>query len=246
MVVAGGSLESPALLLRSQIGGPAVGRYLRLHPSVAVFGYYLEDQRSWWGPPHSGLSDEFADIQDGYGFLIEATQYTTGLGCSALPWVTGREHKELLSQKSQLVLKGGAQELRIRCHTTRSTRLRAVSGGYARGVRAGLLRESEGLGLGRVLNSYSTESARGHCRDPPATPGSAAAGRDLPWPAERVDPELETRFYELGVAAKMLRLPLAAACDLSSLKGPAGSIKSTAPAMTYGQSTRKQPWPGST
>jgi choline dehydrogenase-like flavoprotein len=98
VVVACGSLESPALLLRSQIGGPAVGRYLRLHPSVAVFGYYLEDQRSWWGPPHSGLSDEFADIQDGYGFLIEATQYTTGLGCSALPWVSGREHKELLSR----------------------------------------------------------------------------------------------------------------------------------------------------
>src|SRR3954454_3449489 len=38
VVVACGALETPALLLRSQIGGPAVGDYLRLHPAVAVFG----------------------------------------------------------------------------------------------------------------------------------------------------------------------------------------------------------------
>ena len=40
VVVAGGSLESPALLLRSGIGGPAVGDYLRLHPATAVVGVY--------------------------------------------------------------------------------------------------------------------------------------------------------------------------------------------------------------
>ena len=33
VVVACGSIESPALLLRSGIGGPAVGDYLRLHPA---------------------------------------------------------------------------------------------------------------------------------------------------------------------------------------------------------------------
>src|SRR5205814_8985366 len=43
VVVACGALESPALLMRSQIGGPAVGDYLRLHPALAVFGSYGED-----------------------------------------------------------------------------------------------------------------------------------------------------------------------------------------------------------
>ena len=38
VVVACGSLESPALLLRSGIGGPAAGDYLRLHPCTAVLG----------------------------------------------------------------------------------------------------------------------------------------------------------------------------------------------------------------
>lgn len=98
VVVACGALESPALLLRSGIGGPAVGRNLRLHPCVAVFGQYGEDQRAWWGAPHTFLSDEFADTGGGHGFLIEATQYTTAIAGSALPWTSGREHKELMAE----------------------------------------------------------------------------------------------------------------------------------------------------
>ena len=80
VVVAAGSLESPALLLRSQIGGPAVGNYLRIHPCTALFGIYGEDQEAWWGPPQAGLVDEFAAVEDGYGFLIETTQYAPGAG----------------------------------------------------------------------------------------------------------------------------------------------------------------------
>jgi choline dehydrogenase-like flavoprotein len=97
VVVAGGALESPALLLRSGIGGPAVGRYLRLHPCVAVFGQYGEDQRAWWGAPHTFLADEFADTGGGYGFLIEAAQYTTAIGGSALPWTTAAAHKAVMA-----------------------------------------------------------------------------------------------------------------------------------------------------
>ncbi|MFL5887336.1 MAG: GMC family oxidoreductase N-terminal domain-containing protein, partial [Thermoleophilaceae bacterium] len=40
VVVACGALESPALLKRSGIGGPAAGDYLRLHPCCAVLGRY--------------------------------------------------------------------------------------------------------------------------------------------------------------------------------------------------------------
>jgi choline dehydrogenase-like flavoprotein len=98
VVVACGSLESPALLLRSQIGGPAVGNHLRLHPCTALFGIYDKDQEAWWGAPQAGLVDEHAAVEDGHGFLIETTQYGPSLIGSALPFTTAREHKEMMER----------------------------------------------------------------------------------------------------------------------------------------------------
>jgi choline dehydrogenase-like flavoprotein len=93
VVVACGSLESPALLLRSGIGGPAVGDHLRLHPAHATLGIYSEDQQGWWGAPQTGLCDTFANNEDGYGFLIEGAQYAPAIGASAVPWTGGEAHK---------------------------------------------------------------------------------------------------------------------------------------------------------
>jgi choline dehydrogenase-like flavoprotein len=98
VVVACGSLESPALLLRSGIGGPAVGHNLRLHPSSVVGGAYGTDQQAWWGPPQAGLCNEFADTGEGYGFLIETAQYAPGLIGSATPWISGVDHKQRMEE----------------------------------------------------------------------------------------------------------------------------------------------------
>jgi choline dehydrogenase-like flavoprotein len=97
VVVACGALESPALLRRSGIGGPAVGDHLRLHPAAGIVGQYGTDQEAWLGAPHTGLVDEFAGVRDGYGFLIEGVQYTPGLTGSALPWSSAESHKELIA-----------------------------------------------------------------------------------------------------------------------------------------------------
>ncbi len=98
VIVACGALESPALLLRSGIGGRAVGDYLRLHPCTALFGYYPEDTQAWRGAPHAGLVHEFENVEDGYGFLIEGAQYTTGLAASALAYTDGPTHKAAMAQ----------------------------------------------------------------------------------------------------------------------------------------------------
>ncbi|CAN5147778.1 hypothetical protein BH24ACT23_BH24ACT23_03800 [soil metagenome] len=98
VVVACGAIESPALLLRSGIGGPAVGDYLRLHPTVAVTAYYDEPQNWMWGPPQSALSHQFADTGEGYGFLIEGAQATTGLFGGAVPWRSGADHKRRMRE----------------------------------------------------------------------------------------------------------------------------------------------------
>ena len=98
VVVAAGSLESPALLLRSGIGGPAAGNYLRIHPCTAVFGIYGSDQEASWGPPQAGLVDEFAAVEDGHGFLVETTQYGPSLIGSALPWESAAAHKAMMEK----------------------------------------------------------------------------------------------------------------------------------------------------
>lgn len=102
VIVAGGALETPALLLRSGLGGPAVGRHLHLHPVTVLVGMYPEVQRSWWGPPQAAVIDEYADLTDGFGFLVESPHFGTGLAASALPWLSGRDHKVLISRSANL------------------------------------------------------------------------------------------------------------------------------------------------
>jgi choline dehydrogenase-like flavoprotein len=93
VVVAAGALDTPALLLRSGLGGPACGEYLRLHPATAVIGVHEEPQQAWWGAPQTALSMEYADITDGYGYLVETSHASPGVTGSSVPWETGRQHK---------------------------------------------------------------------------------------------------------------------------------------------------------
>src|SRR3954454_18071720 len=93
VVVAAGALDTPAVLLRSGLGGPAAGDYLRLHPATAVIGIYAEPQKGWWGAPQSALSMEYADLQDGYGYLVETSHASPGVTGASVPWESGRQHK---------------------------------------------------------------------------------------------------------------------------------------------------------
>jgi choline dehydrogenase-like flavoprotein len=96
VVVACGALESPALLLRSGIGGAAVGDHLYLHPSSVVGALYGTETEAWWGAPQAALVDELADTGEGYGVLIETAQYAPGLVGSATPWTSGADHKQAM------------------------------------------------------------------------------------------------------------------------------------------------------
>ena len=97
VVVACGAIESPALLLRSGIGGPAVGKHLRLHPVGVVAGVYEDPIEGWIGQIQSALSDQFSQCEGDHGFLIEAITVAPGLVASSLPWVDGRSHKERMA-----------------------------------------------------------------------------------------------------------------------------------------------------
>jgi choline dehydrogenase-like flavoprotein len=97
VVVACGSIESPALLLRSGIGGPAAGKNLRVHPAYVVIGVYDDPVEGWNGQVQSALSDHFFEIEDGCGFLIEATGVLPAFLAPAMPWESGQQHKELMN-----------------------------------------------------------------------------------------------------------------------------------------------------
>ena len=93
VVVACGSIESPALLLRSGIGGPAVGKHLRLHPAAIVNGIYEEPIEAWIGQIQSEVSDHFASCEGEHGFLIESVGATPSIGAGGVPWRHGAQHK---------------------------------------------------------------------------------------------------------------------------------------------------------
>jgi choline dehydrogenase-like flavoprotein len=98
IVVACGSIESPALLLRSGIGGPAAGKHLRLHPASLVVGVYEQPIEGWIGQIQSALSDQFKDCEGEHGFLIEAVGSSPAIQAMSLPWDDGMKHKELLAR----------------------------------------------------------------------------------------------------------------------------------------------------
>ncbi|MGV9714054.1 GMC family oxidoreductase N-terminal domain-containing protein [Gordonia sp. NPDC003424] len=100
VVVAGGSMETPALLLRSGIGGPAAGANLRLHPAGLVSGLYGdEDLAPFRGPAQAGIMDEFAAGSDEHhAFLVEGVQQFPGLFASVTPWTSAAERKDLIGR----------------------------------------------------------------------------------------------------------------------------------------------------
>jgi choline dehydrogenase-like flavoprotein len=94
VVVAGGSVESPALLLRSGIGGPAAGKHLRLHPAAVVEGVYEEPIEGWIGQIQSEVAYHFAGCEGDWGFLIESAGTHPAIQATSYPFEDGRQLKE--------------------------------------------------------------------------------------------------------------------------------------------------------
>ena len=102
VVLACGALETPAVLLRSGLGGPAVGHHLRLHPVPMLMGVYAEQQRAWWGPPQGAIVDEHRGAVSGHGYLVETAHNHPGLIGMSVPWRSGRDHKLLMGRASEM------------------------------------------------------------------------------------------------------------------------------------------------
>jgi len=93
VVVAAGAIESPALLKRSGLTNPHIGRHLRLHPVTNVVGYYEEPVEPWTGSLQTIYSMQFANLKDHHGVWFEVAPAHPGLFGLGTPWDGGQAHK---------------------------------------------------------------------------------------------------------------------------------------------------------
>ena len=106
VVVAAGSIHSPALLLRSGVQLPALGRNLALHPATAVLAHMNEDVRPWTGTVQAHYSDQFADLDSGFGFKFETAPVHPSLQALAAPWESAASHRGRMVQLPRTGLVG--------------------------------------------------------------------------------------------------------------------------------------------
>jgi choline dehydrogenase-like flavoprotein len=90
-IVAGGTLGTPELLLRSGLGGAAVGRHLHIHPACWVGARYAEEVRGWDGVMQSYYIDQWEPQR----LLLEATFTPLAFGGAWLPGA-GSDHQRSL------------------------------------------------------------------------------------------------------------------------------------------------------
>lgn len=93
VVVAAGGIETPALLLRSALGGPAAGKHLRLHPAYFVNGVYDHAINAWSGQIQTVVSSAFQNAVSGAGFLVEHVTLSPTSWAAQLDWTDGAAHK---------------------------------------------------------------------------------------------------------------------------------------------------------
>lgn len=101
-VIAGGAINSPALLLRSQLPDPhgLLGKRTFLHPVVISAATFEQKIEGWNGAPQTIYTDHFLDTQpiDGpIGFKLEAPPMHPVILASTLPGY-GQAQADLLKQ----------------------------------------------------------------------------------------------------------------------------------------------------
>jgi choline dehydrogenase-like flavoprotein len=106
VVVACGAIHSPALLLRSGLRNPALGKNLHLHPATALWGEFEQEVRPWTGTMQAVYSDQFARQREGYGVKFETAPVHPSLFAVAAPWRSGTQFWRLMEKYSRVSVVG--------------------------------------------------------------------------------------------------------------------------------------------
>ena len=107
VIVACGTIYTPAVLARSGLDNPNVGRGLRLHPGTGVVAFFPERVEPWSGTIQTRYSDQFADLDGhGYGAKFETVPIHFAMPASAFGWESPRQIKEDLARLGHLGMVG--------------------------------------------------------------------------------------------------------------------------------------------
>ena len=103
VVLAAGALRTPAILQRSGLEHPAIGRHLRVHPVPVVAGRFTERVEMWRGTMQGARSLEFSEPDAGRnGYVLEAAPGHPGLLALALPWEGTEAHARMMAASAYL------------------------------------------------------------------------------------------------------------------------------------------------
>ncbi|MBE0591829.1 MAG: FAD-dependent oxidoreductase [Gemmatimonadales bacterium] len=94
VVMAAGTIYTPAILRRSGLRNRNIGRWLRLHPATAVLGFFPERVEPWSGSLQTRYSNQLADLDGGYGVRFETAPAQFALVGSAFGWEGARRFRE--------------------------------------------------------------------------------------------------------------------------------------------------------
>ncbi len=96
VAAAAGAINTPALLIRSGLDNPNVGKNLMIHPVLLVWAMFEQEILPWTGVFGSTFCDEFLDMGEGYGVkYMHASAHPSDLAVFA-PWRGASDHAELM------------------------------------------------------------------------------------------------------------------------------------------------------
>lgn len=102
VVIAAGSIHTPAVLMRSGLTNEHIGRNLHLHPTSISYGIYEKPIHGWSGVIMSRYVSQFNNLDNGYGVVIETAPTHPGIAALVLAWSDGMQHKGVMGRIAHL------------------------------------------------------------------------------------------------------------------------------------------------
>jgi long-chain-alcohol oxidase len=163
VIAACGALQTPVLLKRSGLANPNIGKHLRLHPVMIVWGLMDEEVRPWEGMLAGLYSDQHVEMDSGYGVKYEHVAVPPGILVAFSPWRGAKQHAELMQALPHtggcgILLRdrdGGEVRVGRDGHPIVKWRLSEYDRGHMRRGVEGAARIVEAMGAKRSYSSHS-------------------------------------------------------------------------------------------